>query len=113
MIACTSTWLPGTVTRTCSARVQRCRTFQSAAMNWDGSVSGSYQGMTVDKRTDHEQCQGTCPSDAGRQRALIASHSADGVIGSRLSSFLYNSLEQIPRCSVLWWGWQQAGKTRG
>jgi hypothetical protein len=43
LIACTSTWLPGTVMRTCSARVQRCRTFQSAAMNWDGSVSGSYQ----------------------------------------------------------------------
>jgi hypothetical protein len=43
MIACTSTWLPGTVMRTCSARAQRCRTFQSAAMNWDGSVSGSYQ----------------------------------------------------------------------
>jgi hypothetical protein len=33
----------GPVIRTCSARVQRCRTFQSAAMNWDASVSGSYQ----------------------------------------------------------------------
>jgi len=43
MIACTRMSLPGTVTRTCSARVHRRRTSQSAAMNFDGSVSGSYQ----------------------------------------------------------------------
>jgi hypothetical protein len=26
-------------------------------------------------------------------------------------SFLYNPLEQIPHRSVMWRGWQQAGKT--
>jgi hypothetical protein len=35
--------LPGTVIRACSARIHRCRTFQSAAINCDGSVCGSYQ----------------------------------------------------------------------